>query len=287
MFEVSNQPPPLEPYNLFASDGVLREASWDEAVGLARIAAVGRRGVARDSRTARAAAVDPLGARDLFLAPRRHDFQERALRRERGQHVVVANVVRGADGRPVDLHRHPVEHQHPGAVQHELVLARGAPGEYVLEPVVEQLPSIEWLTRARELCDAHGAVLIFDEIKTGFRVAPGGYSEVCGVQPDLASYGKAMANGYPLGNYAKTGWFWGIGDHRLFGHIPYDALVLLVFALASGYMLRRTTTGLHVYAMGSDRRVTLGDRAYTPTEVSAIILRTLKQQLETVELPLY
>jgi ribose transport system permease protein len=63
-----------------------------------------------------------------------------------------------------------------------------------------------------------------------------------------------VANGYPLGNYAKTGWFWGIGDHRLFGHIPYDALVLLVFALASGYVLRRTTTGLHVYAMGSDRR---------------------------------
>ena len=63
-----------------------------------------------------------------------------------------------------------------------------------------------------------------------------------------------VANGYPLGNYSKTGWFWAIGDQRLFGHIPYDALVLLVFALGSGYVLRRTRTGLHVYAMGSDRR---------------------------------
>jgi len=63
-----------------------------------------------------------------------------------------------------------------------------------------------------------------------------------------------VANGYPLGNYSKAGWFWAIGDQRLFGHIPYDALVLLVFALGSGYVLRRTTTGLHVYAMGSDRR---------------------------------
>ena len=52
--------------------------------------------------------------------------------------------------------------------------------------------------RARELCDAGGAVLIFDEIKTGFRLAPGGYQEVCGVTPDLAAFGKAMANGYPL-----------------------------------------------------------------------------------------
>jgi glutamate-1-semialdehyde aminotransferase len=68
----------------------------------------------------------------------------------------------------------------------------------VLEPIVERLPSAEWLRRARELCDERGAALVFDEIKTGFRVAPGGYQEVCGITPDLATYGKALANGYPL-----------------------------------------------------------------------------------------
>jgi glutamate-1-semialdehyde 2,1-aminomutase len=68
----------------------------------------------------------------------------------------------------------------------------------VLEPVVEREPSAEWLARARALCDSTGAALIFDEVKTGFRVAPGGYQEVCGVTPDLAAFGKAMANGYPL-----------------------------------------------------------------------------------------
>jgi glutamate-1-semialdehyde aminotransferase len=68
----------------------------------------------------------------------------------------------------------------------------------VLEPVVEREPSEMWLMRARELCDARGAALIFDEVKTGFRVAPGGWQEVSGVTPDLASFGKAMANGYPL-----------------------------------------------------------------------------------------
>jgi glutamate-1-semialdehyde aminotransferase len=68
----------------------------------------------------------------------------------------------------------------------------------VLEPVVERAPSDAWLRRARELCDASGAVLVFDEVKTGFRVAPGGYQEVCGVTPDLAAFGKALANGYPL-----------------------------------------------------------------------------------------
>ncbi|MEO5815434.1 MAG: aminotransferase class III-fold pyridoxal phosphate-dependent enzyme [Gemmatimonadaceae bacterium] len=85
-----------------------------------------------------------------------------------------------------------------GALELAAAAAGSSLAAIVLEPVIEHLPSIEWLTRARELCDAHGAVLVFDEIKTGFRVAPGGYSEVCGVQPDLATYGKAMANGYPL-----------------------------------------------------------------------------------------
>ncbi len=68
----------------------------------------------------------------------------------------------------------------------------------VLEPVVERAPSVEWLRRARTLCDERGAVLVFDEIKTGFRAAPGGWQEAAGVTPDLASFGKAMANGYPL-----------------------------------------------------------------------------------------
>jgi glutamate-1-semialdehyde 2,1-aminomutase len=68
----------------------------------------------------------------------------------------------------------------------------------VIEPVVERLPSPAWIARARELADASGAVLIFDEMKTGFRLRTGGYQEFAEVTPDLAAFGKAMANGYPL-----------------------------------------------------------------------------------------
>jgi glutamate-1-semialdehyde aminotransferase len=75
----------------------------------------------------------------------------------------------------------------------------------VLEPVVERAPSETWLRRARELCDTSGAALVFDEIKTGFRVAPGGYQDVCGVTPDLAAFGKALANGFPLAAVAGHG----------------------------------------------------------------------------------
>ena len=63
-----------------------------------------------------------------------------------------------------------------------------------------------------------------------------------------------LANGYPISGFSVTGWFWDIGQKRLFGHVPYDLIVLIVFAVISGFMLRRTSTGLHVYAMGSNRR---------------------------------
>jgi glutamate-1-semialdehyde aminotransferase len=69
---------------------------------------------------------------------------------------------------------------------------------------VEREPSVEWLARARALCTELGAALVFDEVKTGFRVAPGGYQAVCGVTPDLAAFGKAMANGYPLAAVVGT-----------------------------------------------------------------------------------
>ena len=68
----------------------------------------------------------------------------------------------------------------------------------IIEPLVEVLATNEWLQTARDLCDAHGAVLIFDEIKTAFRIRTGGVQELYGIIPDLTTLGKAMANGYPL-----------------------------------------------------------------------------------------
>lgn len=60
------------------------------------------------------------------------------------------------------------------------------------------LPRPGFLEALRELCTAHGAVLIFDEVISGFRVALGGAVERFGVTPDLATYGKAMAGGWPV-----------------------------------------------------------------------------------------
>ncbi|MBK5189513.1 MAG: aminotransferase class III-fold pyridoxal phosphate-dependent enzyme [Gemmatimonadaceae bacterium] len=68
----------------------------------------------------------------------------------------------------------------------------------VIEPVIERLPSNAWIEAARAICDERGAVLVFDEMKTGFRLRTGGFQEYSGITPDLAVFGKAMANGFPL-----------------------------------------------------------------------------------------
>jgi glutamate-1-semialdehyde 2,1-aminomutase len=68
----------------------------------------------------------------------------------------------------------------------------------VIEPVIENEPEIEWLQLARELASKSGAVLIFDEIKTAFRIAAGGAAERYGVVPDMAVVGKGLGNGFPI-----------------------------------------------------------------------------------------
>lgn len=68
----------------------------------------------------------------------------------------------------------------------------------VVEPVIEAEPRPEWLRTLREETRRVGALLVFDEIKTALRVAPGGAVERWGGEPDLVILGKAIANGFPL-----------------------------------------------------------------------------------------
>ncbi len=75
----------------------------------------------------------------------------------------------------------------------------------IIEPVPANnglLPQqLEFLKTLRELCTRHGALLIFDEVISGFRVAPGGAAEMYKIQPDLVTYGKIIGGGMPVGCY--------------------------------------------------------------------------------------
>ncbi|KGM30985.1 aminotransferase class III-fold pyridoxal phosphate-dependent enzyme [Inquilinus limosus] len=68
----------------------------------------------------------------------------------------------------------------------------------VMEPMNVAFPAEGYLEGVRERATKHGAVLVFDETITGFRVANGGAQELFGVTPDLTTLGKGVANGYPL-----------------------------------------------------------------------------------------
>ena len=75
----------------------------------------------------------------------------------------------------------------------------------ILEPVPANaglyLPEPGFLEGVQALCKAHGALLIFDEVMTGFRLAPGGAQEIYGITPDLTTLGKVIGGGLPVGAF--------------------------------------------------------------------------------------
>jgi glutamate-1-semialdehyde 2,1-aminomutase len=96
---------------------------------------------------------------------------------------------------------HVVNYNDADSVEH--VMRRHPTACVLTEPVLQNVgvmpPRPGYLEAVRKLCDRHGALLVFDEVKTGFRSALGGYQSIAGVTPDVSVFGKAVANGYPLG----------------------------------------------------------------------------------------
>jgi glutamate-1-semialdehyde 2,1-aminomutase len=78
----------------------------------------------------------------------------------------------------------------------------------IVEPVAGNMNLIratpEFLRRMRELCTEHGAILIFDEVMSGFRVALGGAQELYGIKPDLTALGKVIGGGLPVAAFGGS-----------------------------------------------------------------------------------
>jgi glutamate-1-semialdehyde 2,1-aminomutase len=83
---------------------------------------------------------------------------------------------------------------------------RGEIAAVILEPLAANMgvvqPADGYLAAVRDLTRRNGALLIFDEVITGFRLAPGGAQELYGVSPDLTTLGKIVGGGLPVGVYA-------------------------------------------------------------------------------------
>jgi glutamate-1-semialdehyde 2,1-aminomutase len=100
------------------------------------------------------------------------------------------------------------------------------------------LPKEGYLQGLRKLCDDHGILLIFDEVMTGFRLAPGGAQELLNIQADLVTFGKIIGGGLPVGAFG--------GRKEIMQHIAplgnvYQAGTLSgnPIAMIAGYTLLR------------------------------------------------
>jgi glutamate-1-semialdehyde 2,1-aminomutase len=91
------------------------------------------------------------------------------------------------------------------AMEAALIANRGEVAALIIEPIPGNMglvpPKSGYLQALRRLCDAHGTLLIFDEVISGFRVGPGGAQGLYGVRPDLTCLGKIVGGGLPLGVY--------------------------------------------------------------------------------------
>ncbi len=120
----------------------------------------------------------------------------------------------------------------------------------ILEPVGVVEPRDGFLEKVRELTHAEGAVLIFDEIITGFRLALGGAQQHYGVTPDLACFGKAMGNGFPVAAVVGSRRIMPIFDEIFFSFtFGGDALSLAASKATIG-VLRERNVIAHLWKIG-------------------------------------
>ena len=110
-------------------------------------------------------------------------------------------------GVPKDAARHTLTLEYNNSEEVRQVFAESGDdiAAVIVEPVTGNMnciaPAPGFLETLREVCDQSGAVLIFDEVMTGFRVGPGGAQELYGIRPDLTTLGKVLGGGLPVGAF--------------------------------------------------------------------------------------
>jgi glutamate-1-semialdehyde 2,1-aminomutase len=137
----------------------------------------------------------------------------------------------------------------------------------ILEPVPHNvgtlLPEPGFLQGLRDITTANGSLLIFDEVITGFRHAPGGYQQIAGVSPDLTSFGKAMGNGFAVaglgGSAAVMSHFSSAGGDVLLAGTFNGNPASMAAAIKTMALISDPEVGFHqhVYALGDRMRAGL------------------------------
>ncbi|MFI5262260.1 MAG: aspartate aminotransferase family protein [Candidatus Limnocylindrales bacterium] len=134
----------------------------------------------------------------------------------------------------------------------------------IVEPVLGNaqgiLPRPDFLAGVRAMTREFGALLIFDEVKTGFRFARGGAAEFYGVTPDLATYAKAMGNGYPVAAFGGRRDVMELLPHQVSHGGTYAGNRVAAAAAVATLTIIKETAALETVA-ATGRRVQAGVKA--------------------------
>jgi glutamate-1-semialdehyde 2,1-aminomutase/spore coat polysaccharide biosynthesis protein SpsF len=120
----------------------------------------------------------------------------------------------------------------------------------IMEPVGVEEPQDDFLQKVLDIAHREGAILIFDEMLTGFRLAMGGAQEYFGVTPDLACFGKAMANGFPLSALVGRRDVMELLDEVFFSFTFGGEAVSLAASLATIKEMREKNVIAHLWSQG-------------------------------------
>jgi glutamate-1-semialdehyde aminotransferase/spore coat polysaccharide biosynthesis protein SpsF (cytidylyltransferase family) len=164
-----------------------------------------------------------------------------------------------ARGVPEDIMRLTIPFPYNDLPALERILTDTPCAAVILEPVGATTPAPGYLEGVRQLTTRYGAVLVFDEVITGFRYARGGAQEYFGVTPDLAAMGKGVANGFPLSIVAGKRPFMEPFEEIFFSFTFGGETASLAAAMATLDVMEREDYWAHVWRLGT--RLQAGFRA--------------------------
>lgn len=192
-----------EPYSLDLAEWIVDHVPWVEKL---RFVSSGTEAVMSALRVARAATGRP---KILKFEGCYHGHVDALL--VKAGSGLAGTAASSSAGVPEDV----VQHTLVAPLDDEEAVAKifAAHGHEIAAVAIEPLPANfgllpqrkEYLRFLREISQKHGALLLFDEVISGFRVALGGMTELTGILPDLVCYGKILGGGFPVGCYGGRG----------------------------------------------------------------------------------
>ncbi|MEM2618815.1 MAG: aminotransferase class III-fold pyridoxal phosphate-dependent enzyme [Candidatus Hadarchaeales archaeon] len=182
------------------------------------------------------------GWHDWYLAANLAD--ERSLDGHLLPGLKPLGVPRALKGTAVPFHYNKIEELE------EIVRKNGNIGAIVMEPRREQEPKNNFLRKVRRIADEIGAVLIFDEISSGWRMNVGGIHMLYGVHPDISVFGKAMSNGFPMGAVIGRGEVMDVAQESFISSTYWTERIGPAAAIATIRKLKKCKVPAHVKKIG-------------------------------------